>query len=86
VSEVGGRHRQHPIAKRTDIPTAPQERLKAAVPGPLQVAAETMPPVNDPVNQTSSGGDFMTDVLNSLGIEYLEIPWSNRAQKSPVSL
>ena len=55
------------------IPTAPQERLKAAVPGPLQVAAETMPPVNDPVNQTSSGGDFMTDVLNSLGIEYLAI-------------
>jgi acetolactate synthase-1/2/3 large subunit len=47
--------------------------LVAAVPGPLQVAAETMPPVNDPVNQTSSGGDFMTDVLNSLGIEYLAI-------------
>jgi acetolactate synthase I/II/III large subunit len=55
------------------IPTAPQERLKAAVPGPLQVAVETMPPASDPVNQTSSGGDFMTDVLNSLGIEYLAI-------------
>ena len=55
------------------IRAAPQERLKAALPGPLQVAAETMPPVNDPVNQTSSGGDFMTDVLNSLGIEYLAI-------------
>jgi acetolactate synthase-1/2/3 large subunit len=37
------------------------------------VAAETMPPANDPVNQTSSGGDFMVDVLNSLGIEYLAI-------------
>jgi hypothetical protein len=36
------------------IPTAPQERLKAAVPGPLQVAVETMPPASDPVNQTSS--------------------------------
>ena len=32
-----------------------------------------MPPANDPVNQTSSGGDFMVDVLNSLGIEYLAI-------------
>jgi acetolactate synthase I/II/III large subunit len=55
------------------IPGAPQERLKAAIPGPLQIAAETMPPANDPVNQTSSGGDFMVDVLNSLGIEYLAI-------------
>jgi acetolactate synthase I/II/III large subunit len=55
------------------IPGAPQERLKAAIPGPLQTAAETMPPANDPVNQTSSGGDFMIDVLNSLGIEYLAI-------------
>ena len=32
-----------------------------------------MPPASDPVNQTTSGGDFMTDVLNSLGIEYLAI-------------
>jgi acetolactate synthase-1/2/3 large subunit len=55
------------------IPGAPQERLKAAIPGPLQTAAETRPPANDPVNQTSSGGDFMVDVLNSLGIEYLAI-------------
>jgi acetolactate synthase-1/2/3 large subunit len=55
------------------IPGAPQERLKAAIPGPLQAAAETMLPANDPVNQTSSGGDFMVDVLNSLGIEYLAI-------------
>jgi acetolactate synthase-1/2/3 large subunit len=55
------------------IPAAPPERLKAAIPGPLQTAAETMPPTNDPVNQTSSGGDFMVDVLNSLGVEYLAI-------------
>jgi acetolactate synthase-1/2/3 large subunit len=47
--------------------------LKAAVPGARQIAAETMPPGSDPVNQTTSGGDFMTDVLNSLGIEYLAI-------------
>ncbi len=62
-----------PPVTATAIPAAPQQRLKAAVPGPLQVAAETMPPASDPVNQTSSGGDFMTDVLNSLGIEYLAI-------------
>ena len=62
-----------PPATAQVIPAAPQERLKAAIPGPLQTAAETMPPANDPANQTSSGGDFMVDVLNSLGIEYLAI-------------
>jgi acetolactate synthase-1/2/3 large subunit len=61
-----------PVAANA-FPAAPQERLKAAVPGPLQIAAETMAPDNDPVNQTSSGGDYMVDVLNSLGIEYLAI-------------
>ncbi len=55
------------------FPAAPQEKLKAAVPGPRQIAAETMPPTKDPVNQTSSGGDFMTDVLKSLDIDYLAI-------------
>jgi len=55
------------------LPVAPPTQLKAAVPGPRQIAAETMPPGSDPVNQTTSGGDFMTDVVNSLGIEYLAI-------------
>jgi acetolactate synthase-1/2/3 large subunit len=55
------------------LPAAPPTRLKAAVPGPQQIAAEIAPPGSDPVNQTTSGGDFMTDVLNSLGIEYLTI-------------
>ena len=70
---VGAAAAVTPPVTANAIPAAPQERLKAAVPGPLQVAAETMPPASDPVNQTSSGGDFMTDVLNSLGIEYLAI-------------
>jgi acetolactate synthase I/II/III large subunit len=61
-----------PVAANA-FPAAPQERLKATVPGPRQIAAETMAPDNDPVNQTSSGGDYMVDVLNSLGIEYLAI-------------
>ena len=55
------------------LPVAPPTQLKAAVPGPRQIAAETMPPGSDPINQTTSGGDFMTDVVNSLGIEYLAI-------------
>ena len=55
------------------IPVAPLEKLMAAVPGPRQMAAETMAPIKDPVNQSTSGGDFMADVLNSLGIEYLTI-------------
>jgi acetolactate synthase I/II/III large subunit len=61
-----------PSAAANAIPAAPQTR-KAAIPGPRQVAAETMAPTADPVNQTSSGGDFMVDVFNSLGIEYLAI-------------
>jgi len=61
-----------PVAA-TAMPVETPEKLKAALPGPRQVAAETMPPASDPVNQTSSGGDFMTDVINSLGVEYLAI-------------
>ncbi len=60
-----------PIAANA-VPAAP-EPIKAAVPGPLQTAVETLGPASDPVNQTSSGGDFMTDVLNSLGVEYIAI-------------
>jgi acetolactate synthase I/II/III large subunit len=61
-----------PVAKAA-VPAAPLARTKAALPGPRQIAVETQPPARDPVNQTTSGGDFMTDVINSLGIEYLAI-------------
>jgi acetolactate synthase-1/2/3 large subunit len=61
-----------PVAANA-VPAAPLDKLKAAVPGPIQTAVETMAPSNDPVNQSSSGGDFMADVINSLGIEYLAI-------------
>ena len=44
--------------------------LKAAAPGPRQIAVETQPPSKDPVNQSSSGGDFMVDVLKTLDFEY----------------
>src|SRR5579862_2707189 len=55
------------------MPAAPLEKAKATLPGPRQVAAESLPPSGDPVNQSSSGGDFMADVINSLGIEYMFI-------------
>ena len=60
-----------PVAKA--MPVASQPRAKAALPGARQIAVETLPPARDPVNQTTSGGDFMTDVLNSLGLDYLAI-------------
>src|SRR5215467_10514964 len=53
------------------IPAPPQPKLKAALPGPLQIAAETQPPNKDPATQTTSGGDFMVDVFNTLEIDYL---------------
>jgi acetolactate synthase I/II/III large subunit len=52
-------------------PSPPRADVKAAAPGPKLVAAETMPPGKDPVNQTSSGGEFMVDVLKSLDLDYL---------------
>jgi acetolactate synthase-1/2/3 large subunit len=53
-------------------PAAPLPK-KALPPGPRQIAVETLAPVKDPVNQTSSGGDFMVDVLKTLDIDYLTI-------------
>ena len=53
------------------IPAPPQPKLKAALPGPLQIAADTQPPNKDPATQTTSGGDFMVDVFNTLDIDYL---------------
>jgi acetolactate synthase I/II/III large subunit len=48
-----------------------------AVPPP-NIAAETSPPPNDPITQTTSGGDFMVDVLKTLDLAYLAMnPASN---------
>ena len=62
---AAGRRRRHAGCAAGEI--------EGRLPGPLQIAAETMPPAKDPVNQTSSGGDFMVDVLKSLDIDYLAI-------------
>ena len=55
------------------LPAAPDAARKAAVPGPRQVAMETQPPSPDPVNQATSGGDFMVDVFKTLDIDYLSM-------------
>jgi len=53
-------------------PTSPKA-VAASLPGPKLIAAETMPPEADPVLQSSSGGDFMVDVLKTLDIDYFAI-------------
>ena len=59
-----------PVAATAQV-VAPRANLKAAVPGPRQIAVETVAPTKDPVNQSSSGGDFMVDVLRTLDFDYL---------------
>jgi acetolactate synthase I/II/III large subunit len=59
-------------------PTRLQAQLRHASPTATamvrpNLVAETMPPSNDPVTQTSSGGDFMVDVLKTLNIDYCAI-------------
>jgi acetolactate synthase I/II/III large subunit len=51
----------------------PPKAVAATLPGSKMIAAETMPPEADPVHQSSSGGDFMVDVLKTLDIDYLAI-------------
>jgi acetolactate synthase I/II/III large subunit len=62
-----------PPTAASGLPSAPKANLKAAVPGPRQMAVETQPPSKDPVNQSSSGGDFMVDVFKTLDIDYLSM-------------
>ncbi|NEU98676.1 twin-arginine translocation signal domain-containing protein [Bradyrhizobium uaiense] len=76
-----------PAAANTAMSAFPEQRSKAALPGPRLAAADAMPPPADPVNhQTSSGGDFMVDVLKTLDIELprdelrLELPRAARGR------
>src|ERR1700731_3229995 len=59
-----------PMAAGAQV-SAPKQDLKAPAPGSKQIAVETLPPIKDLINQTSSGGDFMVDVLKTLDIDYL---------------
>src|SRR5499427_8074388 len=54
-------------AQTTADATDPAQR----VPPQPNLRAETQPPPADPVTQTSSGGDFMAEVLNALKLDYL---------------
>ena len=49
---------------------SPTREPAKVVPQP-NLAAETQPPPKDPATQSSSGGDFMAEVLNTLDIDYL---------------
>ena len=60
-----------PVAANTQISDPSKGSTKATVPGPRLAAAETMPPLKDPISQTTSGGDFMVDVFKTLDIDYL---------------
>jgi hypothetical protein len=56
-------------------PASPAAPKSAPLPN---IVAETMPPAHDPVTQTTSGADFMVDVLKTLDLEHLAInPASN---------
>ena len=55
-------------AAAAQAPTPPTVGNAAPMP---DIAAETMPPPADPIQQTSSGGDFMLDVLKALGFAYV---------------
>src|SRR5437870_6231210 len=49
---------------------SPTREPAKVVPQP-NLAAETQPPPKDPATQSSSGGDFMAEVLNTLDIDYM---------------
>jgi acetolactate synthase-1/2/3 large subunit len=74
--------------RRTFLKAAPLAAAAAALPSPViqaaapeparavplpNLAAETLPPAVDPSTQTSSGGDFMAEVLQTLPIDFLAI-------------
>jgi len=65
-----------PAALRADE-SAAASAAPTTAPMP-NIAAETLPPSADPVTQSSSGGDFMLEVLRALDFDYLAMnPASN---------
>jgi len=60
-----------PAIANTPFTEETRKSKKAAAPGPKLAAVETLPPTKDPTTQTTSGGDFMVDVLKTLDIDYL---------------
>src|SRR3984885_13291133 len=59
-----------PLAQKAEA--APVRPLPKSVRLP-DLVVETLPPKADPITQTSSGGDFMIDVIKTLDFEYFAI-------------
>ncbi len=59
-----------PVASSVAFPVAspPPPPPSARLPN---LVAETLPPTDDPIQQSSSGGDFMVDVMKTLNFEYV---------------
>jgi len=55
---------------KAQSPQAQPSADQRTVPRPDE-ARESLPPPHDPVTQTNSGGDFMTDVIRSLKFDYV---------------
>src|ERR1700736_1140126 len=59
-----------PMAAGAQV-SATKQDLKAPAPGSKQIAVETLPPIKDLINQTSSGGACIVDVHKTLNSDYL---------------
>jgi acetolactate synthase I/II/III large subunit len=60
------------LATPTATTAQPSTSPTAAGAAPLpDLVAETMPPAADPIQQSTSGGDFMLDVLKTLDFDYV---------------
>jgi acetolactate synthase I/II/III large subunit len=51
-------------------PAKAQAQAQPSAAQPPNIARETLPPAPDGQQQTSSGGDFMVDVLKTIGFDY----------------
>jgi acetolactate synthase I/II/III large subunit len=60
------------LSPRVSQAQPPAPAFARGVPRP-NLVAETMPPLPDPVTQTTGGGDFMVDVLKTLDLDYCAI-------------
>jgi acetolactate synthase-1/2/3 large subunit len=57
----------------TVVAQAPTPKEKPRVVPQPNIARETLPPSDDPAHQSSSGGDFMLDVLKTLDFDYMSM-------------
>jgi acetolactate synthase-1/2/3 large subunit len=66
------------VAAAASAPATPASSAAPSKAPAPDIAAGSNPPMADPVTQSSSGGDFMVDVLKTLDLDYLAMnPASN---------